>query len=163
MSPLKLRRANWALYWWSPCIDVVSNVASSCKSLKCVLNGILKYFTCGTNSERKLFVAKQTTMSDECGDGSRLFILKDLMIASFEVNFAEFCCAQHILQQLINCWNRMTFLLDCFIGLAIITTYTNFRGAVVFGSDHKSANPISGFILDSFSDVFIHVIIPPDI
>ena len=45
--------------------DVVGNVASSFKSLKCVLKGILKYFTCGANSEWKSFVAKQTTMSDE--------------------------------------------------------------------------------------------------
>ena len=70
----------------APYDNVVGNVVSSCKSLKCVLNGILKYFTYGTNSERKSFVAKQTMLSDECGDGSKLFVSEDLMIAGFEVN-----------------------------------------------------------------------------
>ena len=57
----------------------------------------------------------------------------------------------------------MTFSPDCVIGLAIVTTYANFQGVVVFGSNHKSASPISGFILDSFNDVVVHIIVQPDV
>ena len=57
-----------------------------------------------------------------------------------------------------NSSNRMTFPLDRFIGLTIMTTYATFRGVVVFWSNHKSAYPISGFILDS-GFIFVHVIV----
>lgn len=82
----------------APYYDIIGDISSSYKSLKSILNGILKDFTGGVNSKRKSFVAKQTTMSDEGGDRARFFVWQDLVIARFEINFAEFCGTWHVLQ-----------------------------------------------------------------